>query len=135
MSELEETFAGQLRMLFMDRGWDQEAIAREYQFCEERNWRADFAIDGWFARYYADPRAEDVRPHILIEIEGLKKGQKSRHTEKDGYTNDSYKYSAASALGYTVLRGTGAMVHDGTLLMMTEQVLTGELNIEDWKAT
>ena len=136
-SKLELAFETQLKQLFMDNGWDTGAIVREYQFCEDRKWRADFAIHKATVRYpiRGVTWVPNIPSHILlIEIEGGTR-QGGRHNKHDGMTNDCYKYGAASAMGYVVLRGTSQMVHDGTLLMMVDQVLRGETNYEDWKAT
>ena len=135
MSELEETFAGQLRMLFIEQGWDQDAIEREYEFCKDRKWRADFGLRVYDLDTYEFPplahRSCDVS--ILIDIEGTSRYKFGRHERIEGYTQDVIKYSAASALGYTVLRGTSQMVHDGVLIEMVRQVLLGELELLKWK--
>lgn len=70
---------------------------REYRFNVERRWRADFA---WPAL------------RLLVEVEG---GTYSggRHTRGAGYAEDCEKYNAAAAVGWTVLRYTGALVRSG----------------------
>ena len=128
-SKLELAFETQLKQLFMHRGWDIDAIQREHQFCEDRQWRADFAV----ALFEGGEVHAESMGVLLIEIEGGTR-QYGRHNRHDGMTGDCYKYSAASALGYTILRGTSQMVTDGTLLRMVEETLTGDLNIEDWKS-
>ena len=148
MSRLEDTFAVQLTALFQQHGWDTDAIVQEHQFAPPRKWRADFAIGQgygssvdratgdrytWFYPYAIEPE-EEPRFVLLIEIEGGTR-QGGRHNRHEGYTNDAYKYSAASALGYTIIRGTSQMVNDGTLLLMVEQVLTGEVDVTEWKAS
>lgn len=81
-SELENAFA---LILYRNGliGWQ-----REYKFCANRRFRADFA---------------DVTNRVLVEIEG---GAFSggRHVRGAGFVKDCEKYNIATALGWRVLR-------------------------------
>ena len=63
---------------------------REYQFCPERKWRADYALLDY---------------KILIEQEGSV-WNNGRHTRGQGYINDAEKYSTAASMGFIVIRAT-----------------------------
>lgn len=69
----------------------------EYQFFEERKWRADFWI---------------VESNVLVEVEGgvFSKG---RHTRGGGYVADMEKYNEAQKLGFVVLRYSTEQVTSG----------------------
>ena len=85
-----ETHLKELGLLF----WE------EYPFCEDRKWRADYALLENGAK-------------VLIEIEGAVWTQ-GRHTRGSGFEKDCVKYNFAAALGYKVFR------------FPTGQVLRGE---------
>lgn len=70
---------------------------QEYQFNENRKWRADFHITG---------------TKILIEVEG---GiwSNGRHTRGKGYITDMEKYNSAAVLGYSVFRYSTDQVKSG----------------------
>lgn len=70
---------------------------QEYQFNENRRWRADFHITG---------------TKILIEVEG---GiwSNGRHTRGKGYIADMEKYNSAQELGYLVFRYSTEQVKSG----------------------
>ncbi|KAF1025005.1 MAG: hypothetical protein GAK29_02174 [Acinetobacter bereziniae] len=70
---------------------------QEYQFNENRKWRADFHITG---------------TKILIEVEG---GiwSNGRHTRGKGYIADMEKYNSAIELGYSVFRYSTEQVKSG----------------------
>lgn len=61
---------------------------KEYQFCPDRKWRADYC---W------------IDECLILETEG---GiwTNGRHTRGVGYKSDMEKYSEASVLGYRILR-------------------------------
>ena len=67
---------------------------KEFQFHQERKWRADFRIDGY---------------PILIEVEGGVWSQ-GRHTRGKGFEGDCEKYNQAAILGYHVLKGSTQQV-------------------------
>lgn len=92
---------------FQLRAFGLEGFEREYRFCPERKWRADFAHpEAW----------------LLIEIEG---GTWSggRHTTGGGFLRDCEKYNAATELGWRVLRYTSSMVESGEAVSQIERVL------------
>ena len=71
---------------------------REFKFCPDRKWRADFRIS-------------DTK--ILVEVEGgIWSG--GRHTRGSGFEKDCEKYNWAAANGWIVLRYS------------TRQVMAGE---------
>jgi very-short-patch-repair endonuclease len=69
---------------------DGYKFEREYKFCPDRKFRADFAIPGL---------------KVLIEYEGAVYTQ-GRHTRGAGYVKDCEKYNIAAMLGWHVLRYT-----------------------------
>jgi very-short-patch-repair endonuclease len=99
-SEHEATFELQIRA---DR---LPAYNREWKFCE-RGWRFDFA---WPAL------------RLAVEIEG---GiyTNGRHNRGKGFEADCRKYLRATLMGWTVLRGTPAMVQSGELLNAAKEIL------------
>lgn len=135
---LELVFGAQLKARDM-RGWE-----REYRFAKSlktatgrpRMWRFD-----WCSREYL----------VAVEIEGGTAGgvwawQKARkivkyggapgemfdclkdlvkamgrHVSTKGFEDDCVKYNAAAGLGWTVLRGTAAMVKDMSLIEAAER--------------
>ena len=101
MSELEETLAGQLRMLKIG-GYE-----REYRFDPARRFRADFA---WPNR------------KLLVEVEGGTR-QYGRHNRHEGFERDCEKYNSAALKGWTVLRFTSSQVRDGRAAQVIETYL------------
>jgi hypothetical protein len=73
---------------------------REWQFYEERKWKADY-------------RVESTGGTVLLEIEGAVWTQ-GRHTRGSGYVKDLEKYRTAAAIGYKVFRFSTGEVLDGT---------------------
>ena len=78
----------------------EEGLIKEFEFAKSagRKFRADFAYP---------------KLMILIEVEGVKWNDVTRHTFKSGYENDCRKYNLAAKLGYRVLRYTGSMIESG----------------------
>lgn len=61
-------------------------LEKEYRFCPDREWRADYRVGQW-----------------LIELEGgVYSG--GRHTRVKGFVEDAFKYNMAAMLGYRVIR-------------------------------
>ena len=89
MSNLEAQFLWLWRNL-----GDGSEPERELRFHPVRRWRFDFAF----------PDAK-----VAVETEG---GIwiRGRHSRGKGFENDCFKYSAAAALGWAVLRFTGTMM-------------------------
>ena len=88
-------------------GWPEPK--REYKFHPKRRFKADFA---W----------PELR--LLVEVEG---GQytNGRHYRPQGYEADCEKYNLAALEGWTVLRFTPSMVHDGRAVNTIEDFLKG----------
>jgi hypothetical protein len=80
---------------------------REYRFAPPRRWRFDLA---W----------PSLR--LALEIEGGT-WTGGRHVRGKGYERDCEKYNAAALAGWTVLRATTAMLHDGRALALLQQAL------------
>ena len=85
----------------------------EYQFCESRRWRADFAIP---------------EHKLLIEVDGGNRMAKivngravaiGRHTQDA----DMEKLNEAAILGWRILRFSPAMVKSGVALQTIERFL------------
>lgn len=70
---------------------------REYRFCPDRRWRADFVFE---------------TEQIIVEIEGGT-WSNGRHSRGAGMETDMKKYNRATIMGYRVLRYTTAMVQSG----------------------
>jgi very-short-patch-repair endonuclease len=111
-SRLEETLAFQLRASGLDKG-----LEREYRFCKDRMWRADFA---W------------PEHMLLVECEGgifvraQRNGQDyGWHQSVERMLGDMEKYNAATLLGYRVLRYAARAVTDGVALREIEFALAG----------
>jgi hypothetical protein len=66
-------------------------LKREFRFCAERKFRADWYIPSL---------------NVLIEYEGVFSAARSRHTNAIGYSTDCEKYNLAQVLGYRQLRYT-----------------------------
>ena len=86
---------------------------QEYQFCEGRRWRADFAIPG---------------RDLLIEVDGGNRMAKiingravavGRHTQDA----DLAKLNEAAILGWRILRFSPAMVSSGVALQVIERFI------------
>ena len=100
-SDLEETLAGQIRLLGL------EEPEREYRFAPGRRFRFDFC---WPERFLA------------CEVEGGT-WVHGRHTTGAGFEKDAEKYNLATILGWRVLRVTGNMVRDGRAVALVEEAL------------
>jgi very-short-patch-repair endonuclease len=95
LSKLEETLALQIRALNLPKP------EREYQFCS-RKWRFDFA--------YPEHK-------IAIECEGGV-GTGGRHTRREGFADDCFKYNTATINDWSVLRFTSDMIYSGIAVEM-----------------
>jgi very-short-patch-repair endonuclease len=71
---------------------------REFRFCEERQFRADFA---WPER------------KLLVELEGGLYMTKGGHNTPHAIERDMLKSNIAQALGYQLFRFSGRMVQSG----------------------
>lgn len=100
-SELEIEMARQLKWAGLD------TFVPEWAFALPRRWRFDFA---W------------LDEHLALEVEGGT-WQKGRHTSGIGFEQDCCKYNEAACLGWTVLRVTANMVHDGSALEFVRRAL------------
>lgn len=78
----------------------------EYQFAKEygRKWPFDLC---W--RFL----------HLAVEVEGAI-WQQGRHTRGQGYQDDCIKYSAASIMGWMLVRVTYGMIEDGSATDLIE---------------
>lgn len=100
-SELEETFAGQIRLARLP------APVREHRFHPSRRWRMDFAYP---------------TEKVAVEIEGgIWTG--GRHTRGNGFISDCEKYNAAQLAGWLVLRVAAEHVRNGTALSWLREAL------------
>lgn len=102
-STLEAELMGYIHIM----GWPEPK--REYKFHPKRRYKADFA---W----------PELR--LLVEVEG---GQytNGRHYRPQGYEADCEKYNLAALEGWTVLRFTTSMIHDGRAISTIEDFLKG----------
>ncbi len=80
----------EVRFIQLWQWLDGPALEREFQFCPNRKWRADFA---------------HIPSRLLIEIEG------HGHAKSNRYNGDVEKYNAANLLGFRVYRLTGDMIN------------------------
>jgi len=94
-SHLEIEFLARIREAGLDYG-----LVAEHKFHEARRWRFDFAWPSLM---------------LAVEVEGGT-WVKGRHTRGSGYAGDAEKYNEAALRGWMVLRGSGDMVKDGSLL-------------------
>lgn len=101
-SALEEALALQIRLARLP------PPVRELAFAKPRRWRFDYA---W----------PDLR--LALEVDGGT-WSNGRHTRAAGFERDCEKLNAAAALGWRVLRVTGAMIHDGRALMAIAAALS-----------
>lgn len=92
----EETFALHLRAHGLP------APEREYEFHPTRKFRMDFA---W-------PTIDGSTRKLAVEIEGGIHSR-GRHVRPQGYKDDLTKYNSAVELGWTLLRFSSSMVHNG----------------------
>lgn len=65
-------------------------LQEEYRFHPHRKWRFDWCIESL---------------KVAFEYEGIF-SEKSRHTNRKGYSKDTEKYNAAASLGWRVFRYT-----------------------------
>lgn len=65
-------------------------LQQEYKFHEKRKWKFDWCIESL---------------KVAFEYEGIY-SENSRHTNRKGYSKDTEKYNAATALGWRVFRYT-----------------------------
>lgn len=82
--EIRENFARQFETVWQRCGGPE--LIKEFKFCEERNWRADYKTG-----------------QCLIELDGGVYSN-GRHTRGSGYIEDCIKLNTATMLGYRVLR-------------------------------
>jgi very-short-patch-repair endonuclease len=89
-------------------------FVREYKFCKDRKWRADFAIEipPW-----------EHKATVLVEIEGGIWRQ-GRHTRGTGFIADLEKYNTAAMLGYRLLRFSTQHVLEGQAKAFLKEWLT-----------
>lgn len=100
----EETLALQLKAYKVN-------FEREYRFCPERRWRADFYLPDY---------------NLLVEVEGaIWTG--GRHTRPKGFLADIEKYNTAQSLGFKILRVTPQAVKSGEAIKEIRQFLKGLL--------
>ncbi len=100
---LEFQFLNQIRVLRLPDP------VREYQFCETRKYRADFA---W-------PELK-----ILVEIQGgTRSTKRTGHSTHEGIRRDCEKSNLAQRLGFTVFKFTGDMVKRGEAIQFMEEIL------------
>jgi hypothetical protein len=90
------------------------AFDREFRFGEHLGPKGRKA---WYRFDFAWP---DLK--IALEVEGGT-WQTSRHTTGSGFEKDCEKYNEAACAGWTVLRVTGSMVHDGRALEYVRRAL------------
>lgn len=93
--EIQQNFARQFEAVWRRCGGPE--LEREYMFCAERAWRADY-------------RTGD----ILIELDGGV-WSAGRHTRGGGYIEDCMKINTATLLGYRVIRIPTGMATDNYL--------------------
>ena len=114
MSKLEESLALQLRALKMP------VCEREFRFHPRRRWRLDFA---WPELKIAAEVEGGCETHGMKRIvNGKVTTLKSRHLTVTGFREDCCKYNAAAALGWRVLRFSGAMIKSGEAIEQIEAV-------------
>lgn len=140
---LELMFGAQINVRRL-RGW-----IREYRFATSlktktgrpRQWRFDWCnpdlmiaveIEGGTASgVWAWKKARDIvggkhggaSPGEMYETLKQLCGAMGRHISAQGFENDCVKYNAAAGLGWTVLRGTGKMVKDQSLIEALEVLI------------
>jgi very-short-patch-repair endonuclease len=100
-SSLEEILLWQIRVAGLP------APEREYAFCPDRRYRADFAF---------------ISPRLLVEVEGGV-WSRGRHNRALGFIQDCEKGNQAVLLGFRVLRFTEKHIRDGSAVTMIEYML------------
>ena len=85
----------------------------EYPFCEERNWRADWALIERRLKIGGHWSIEVEPVGILLEYEGG--GFHGRHLTVQGARADMVKYATAALMGWAVLRFDNTLITNGTL--------------------
>jgi hypothetical protein len=108
LSELEETFALQLRSNFI-------VFEREYKFYPSRNWRVDFLI----LEYTGKPT------NILVDMNGGTWMSKSGHNTGNGIARDYEKSNAAQLMGFIYLQFTGKELDNLVALDTIKRLLKG----------
>jgi len=108
LSELEETFALQLRSNFI-------VYEREYKFYLGRDWRVDFRI----LEYTGKPT------NILVDMNGGTWMSKSGHNTGKGISRDYEKANAAQLLGFIYLQFTGKELDNLVALDTVKRLLKG----------
>lgn len=82
---------------------------KEYQFCESRKWRFDYAF---------------VEAKVALEVEGgVHTG--GRHIRPKGFMGDMEKYNTAATLGWRLLRCTPATLLSRSTLEMIKKTVEG----------
>lgn len=80
---------------------------KEYQFCESRKWRFDYAF---------------VEAKVALEVEGgVHTG--GRHIRPKGFMGDMEKYNTAATLGWRLLRCTPATLLSRSTLEMIKKTV------------
>jgi len=100
LSKGEETLALHLKA-------EKILFEREYRFCPERKWRADFYIP---------------EKRLLVECEGGV-WQTGRHQRPTGLIADMEKYNAATILHFSLLRYTTDQVVKGMAITQIKEFL------------
>lgn len=86
-------------------------VESEFRFHPTRQWRADYAL-------------LDQDPVVLVEYDGLmQKGANASHASIGGILRDSEKANAATALGFRCFRANAKTIHDGSFMMLMDEVL------------
>jgi len=113
MSHLEEALALHIKALKLPEP------VREFRFHKIRRWRFDFAWPDLMIAVEAEGGAE-------MHGRRTKQGKvlKSGHLTVSGFRKDCEKYNEAAALGWCVLRFSGAMIKDGTAIKTIERVVS-----------
>jgi len=113
VSKLEETLVLHISALGL------ATPVREFGFHATRKWRFDFAWPDLMIAVEAEGGAE-------MHGRRTKQGKvlKSGHLTVSGFRKDCEKYNEAAALGWCVLRFSGAMIKDGTAIKTIERVVS-----------
>ena len=114
MSQLEESLALQIRAMKMPEP------VREFRFHKTRRWRVDFAWPDLMLAVEVEGGCETHGKRRVIN--GKVTTLKSRHLTVTGFREDCCKYNAAAALGWRVLRFSGAMIKSGEAIEQIEAV-------------
>lgn len=101
-AELKKQNAAKFEALW--RLLDGPHLEKEFRFCPDRDWRADYRVGQW-----------------LIELEGgVWSG--GRHTRGKGFINDCFKYNQAAMMGYRVIRLATGMTNPEYVQQIIERV-------------